>query len=427
MAQPLQYSSRRKNNSICEGEKMNDLLNKNLLGVMKRTVASVFTIFLAIFALISTADAMVWWPEVAPVSSQLTVYQDYQNKKLFYYIPSGVRVSTNADSGSRMISHGLFFNRLKPENSTTLYNLTMEPILESKALEDAQRNLAARYGSDAQLVPLPITTASFEMTQKFGDAEKANQISSPFLVDVPSWTGDMHSFHQRFSVVMKGNAYIAEPAMSRFMTNPAANAFVGTMHYGFRGVQIPFKGYMKVNIHQFVSKLRTHLSVSAAWSSIDIKTAIEKLKDDQSVFVDVMRDEGYESQVWNSLVAKMMNLIFEPAPKAPEVMAGGGGGKRLGFLSFKASFSLEYASSTVDKVYVIDLKEQVVKDHSGDIDLHAGGIEAKLLDTNIRYLCDMWAKFDRAQDKCVEVCEPGIEYYNPKTKTCQPAFGAADL
>ena len=88
-------------------------------------------------------------------------------------------------------------------------------------------------------------------------------------------------------------------------------------------------------------------------------------------------------------------------------------------------FAASYASSSVDRTVTIDLKEAIVKDHNGDVDVVGGGVSPEKLDKNIKYLCDMWAKFDNSKQSCVDVCEPALEYWNPSTKSCSPAFGGA--
>ncbi len=358
------------------------------------------------------AQAVPKWPEVAQISSGMSIYQENDNPKQFYFVPKGIQVSRN-DEDIKMINHGLFFNRLHPANSVTQYTLTFQPMVTGTDIDQALSELQKRYGNGASLSPLPITTASFEVTQKYN--EKA-QISTPFIVDVPSWTGDLHSFNQRFSVTMRGNAYEAEPAMSRFMTNRAGNAFVGTMHYGFRGINTPFTGHATVKVKQFFSKFRAHASAKFGfWGSADIATAIDTIKDDQSVFVDVVKDAGYESAVWKSITDKLVSILFQPVPTPPDAPAGSTSGL--------FQLSAAYSQVSEDKTITVTLTESTIKDHSGDVDVEGGGIAPSSLDPNIVYFCDMWAKYDRNRNACVNVCEPVIEYYNPASKTCAPAFG----
>ncbi len=365
------------------------------------------------------AHATVWWPEVAPVSSKVTVYRDYENNNLYYYVPRQIMIAQHPETNAKMINHGLFFNRLNPSASTTIYNLTLEAQLDDKDVRDATVELQRQHGKNARLVPLPITNVSFSVTGKYGQAEKEAQISAPFLVDVPNWTGDMHSFNQRFSVVMKSNAFMGEPAMSRFMMNKAGNAFVGTLHYGFRGVHIPFEGHIVVNIHQFLSSLKTHLSYSGFWAAVDIKAAIDKIRDNQNAIIEVKKDEGYESKVWDALTTKMVETFFEKLPTLPKQLDGNAKG---GLFKMK----VEYASVEKDRTFRIDLKDQVVRNHAGDIDVVGGGVDITQLDQNIKFVCDMWGKFSKEEGRCVDMCEPGIEVYNPATKSCQPAFGSSE-
>ena len=362
-----------------------------------------------------SVQALPRWPDVANISSSLSIYQDFNNEKQFYYIPKGIQVAKTEDAVN-MISHGIFFNRLKPSATVTQYNLTFEPILNGGAVQSALEAIKHRYhyGDDASLTPLPITTASFEVTQKLTEN---GQISNPFTVTVPSWTGDLHSFYQRFSVIMKGNAYASEPAMSRFMTNSAGNAFVGTMHYGFRGVSTPFDGYAKINVSQFMSKFRAHASAKFGfWGSVDIATAIDKIKDDKTVFFEVVKDVGYESESWKAITDKLVSILFQPVPQAPDAATGSGSGL------FQISSS--YSTVTKDQTILVTVKESLIKDHSGDIDVVGGGISFDNLDSNIKYFCEMWARYNTTRQACENVCEPAVEYYNPSKKTCSPAFGS---
>jgi hypothetical protein len=359
----------------------------------------------------NNANATVWWPEVQAISSRLSVFKDYENSDQFYYIPKSAEVAVN-DAGTSMLSHILIFNRLSPSTSASEYHLTLEPRIEGKDIDDAKAALTAQFGSGVALSPLPITKVTFGVTDV---RNAAGTSTAPFSVAVPEWTGDLHSFDQRFSVVMRGAAYQSEPAMSRFMTNPAGNAFVGTMHYGFRGVHVPFKASMVVNIHQFASKLRAHLSFSTGWYGADIGTAIDKIKDDQGVFENVVKDKDYESAAWNELKERLIQRAFIPLPVAPDAPTGGGGGM--------FSFSAQYSQISVDAKDTIDVTEAVVEDHSGDIDVTGGNFPAAQLDPNIKYFCDMWAKYSLQTNKCENICEPVMEYYNPATKACAPAFG----
>lgn len=376
---------------------------------------SLLTFIVGIF-LANSANASVWWPEVKAVSPTLSIFQDFDDSSNFYYVPKSVKVARHLETGKLMVSHGLFFDRFEPKKSSTQYHMTLEPRLGGPQIDEALSELQSLYGSQVHLSPLPITSVTFSVTQRLEDNEQF-QISTPFTVTVPEWTGNLHSFHQRFSVKMKGNMYRAEPAMSRFITNKAGNAFIGTMHYGFRGVRRVFDGHMKIDVHQFVDSLKTHLSASAYFTSIDIKTAIERIKDNQNVFIEVVRDDDYKSESWDALVQKLVQMVFIESPKLPEQLKGGTGGGSV------LSFKMEYAKKTVNKVMTITLKEAIRGNYSGDIDLTGGAMQPELLDSRIKYLCDMWEKFDRKTDRCEIVCEPAIEYYDPSTKECQPAFG----
>jgi len=360
-------------------------------------------------------EALVWWPEAASVTPEMTIYQDYDDKNSFYFVPNQMGISVHDQTGAIMINHGIFFDRLSPKNSTTQYNLTFEPRLKSGVIDAAVRALKAKYGLSARLSPLPITTVSFSVTQR-NERDAQQQFSSPFSVFVPQWTGDLHSFHQRFSVSMLGSLLRAEPAMSRFMTNPAGNAFVGTLHYGFRAIHRVFDGYMKVNVKQFHSKLSTHFNASGFFSSVDIKAAIEKLKNDQSVIVDVQKDKGYESQVWNALVDKLIRLVFEPVPALPSTLDSPHRGGSL------FSFRSEYQKITDEKILRIDLKEALIENHSGDIDVVGGALKPESLDPNIKFICDYWSRFSRELDRCEPLCEPFVERWDNKTKSCVNAF-----
>lgn len=366
------------------------------------------------------AKALVWWPEVQAVSSKLSVFQDHKNSKLFYYVPKAIQVAQNNRNGSLMISHALFFNRFDPKSAVTKYHLTFEAILDDDDVRQAQSYLEKRHGSRAKLVPLPLTTVGFSVTEKYGDYPGAAglQLTTPFVVHLPEWTGDTHSFSQRFSAVMQGNLFQAEPAMSRFLTSPQGNAFLATMHFGFKAIQRPFKAKAVVNVSQFIRSIKTHLHASGFFCSVDIKTAMEKMKDDQSISISVEKEEGYESQIWEVLKDKLLNMVFKEAINAPTQLEGGSGSKAF-------SFKMEYAKAERDIIKTIDLDEKVIKDHSGDIDIAGGGASLDMLDPNIKYVCDSWAKYSRETGQCEDVCEPAIEYYNPKTKGCEAAFGSA--
>ncbi len=363
-----------------------------------------------------TTEALVWWPEAASVTPDMTIYQDYHDKNSFYYVPKQVQIAINEETGVPMVNHGLFFDRLKPQESTSLYNMTLEPKLRTSAVNAAVVALRSKYGHSARLSPLPITTVSFSVTMK-NERDEAQQISSPFSVSVPKWTGDLHSFHQRFSISMLGSLFRAEPAMSRFMTNPEGNAFVGTLHYGFKGIRRVFNGTMKVNIKQLHSKLSTHLSASGLFASVDIKSAFEKIKNDQSVIVDIQKDAGYESQVWTALVDKLIKLVFEPVPALPS--SGSDSSSRGGTLY---SFRGEYQHVTDDRILSIDLKESLIENHGGDVDIVGGAMRIDQLDPNMKYVCNYWARYSRDLDRCEDVCVEVQERWNNRTKSCEDVF-----
>ncbi len=358
-----------------------------------------------------TTEALVWWPEAASVSPEMTIYQDYDDKNSFYYVPKQVGIAINHETGVPMVNHGLFFDRLKPQESTTLYNMTLEPKLRTSEVNAAAIALRSKYGASARLSPLPITTVSFSVTMK-NERDEIRQVSSPFSVSVPKWTGDLHSFHQRFSISMLASLFRAEPAMSDFMTNAPSNAFVGTLHYGFKGIRRVFDGSMQVNIRQLHSKLSTHLSASGLFASVDIKAAFEKIKDDQSVFVEVKKDAGYESQVWTALVDKLMKRVFESVPVLPSTPDGSPRGGKL------YSFRADYQNITDDRILSIDLKESVIEDHGGDVDIVGGAMKVESLDPNIKYVCHYWARYSRDLDRCEKVCEVD-QRWDSKTKTCE--------
>jgi len=102
-------------------------------------------------------------------------------------------------------------------------------------------------------------------------------------------------------------------------------------------------------------------------------------------------------------------------PNLPSTMPGGKGG---GFMRFK----MEYQKITDERILEIDLKEATIDTHSGDIDIVGGVMDPALLDKNIKYLCDYWARFSRELDRCEDMCEPFEERWDRASKSCVPAF-----
>jgi hypothetical protein len=375
-----------------------------------KTMASVSTWIAALSP--QLASALPAYPEVAAVTADLSIYKDYDDPKLFYYIPKRARIM-KTPQGKPMASHAMFFSRNGKGKAVTQYNLTLEPVLGGRIIEDALSALKKKYGEGAALQPLPVTTMSFSVTDTRGNAS-GNNSTAVFESAVPNWTGNLHSFHQSFSVQMRGliNETGAEPAMSELMTNPAGNGFIGTLHYGFRGITKPIACEVVVDVHQFASAFKARMSSQIWYVRADVAAAINRARNTMGITHKCrLENEAKPDEMWKVIIEKIIDQGFDENHKAPDVATGHPDG---GYLNISAS----WAEATKETFIRLKMEEERVKDYSGDIDLAAGGMPKSFLDKNIKFVCNAWSVFNREKDACEAVCEESRERWDTATKSC---------
>lgn len=372
---------------------------------------------LTLIALISFgpgARGAVWWPEIEDVNAKLEIYQDYENPKQFYYVPKTAQLrNSRSDSGADVASHKLFPNRLDPSASATQYRFALQAQWSQRDLQDAEATLGKLYEGPVSLAALPVTVVGITVTQKQA-GERQLQLSSPLSIVLPTWTDGSHFVQEAALVEIKGSAYLAEPATSRFVTSEASMHYEARMHYGFPGVRRVLDGHLEVDAQSLVSHLKKRLSIVGYWSRQDIRHVVDRLKDEGEIFSKREIDPRNENTVWNALAEELIEQLFEAATPVPVGLQGRGGE----YLKFRKT----YEQPDVGEVLLVSVSTKKQGTFFGSMELVGGSLALDRLDPLIRHLCNRWAQFDKGLNRCIDVCEPFTEIYDRKQAACVPAF-----